>query len=166
MEIKVKGIYRHYKGKFYIVEDIAVHLHSNKLFDQNVKILIEKVYTELAENIFEFRVSKREYVLILFYIHKYGFPTAVLNEIVDAVERKDNYRFLVHKPKFLNDFFRAYENARGLEPEIKEKLLKLQIKGIIPEIPEMSAEDKKDFQKGIRKIWRDEVRMIGISKFE
>ena len=25
MEIKVKGIYRHYKGKFYIVEDIAVH---------------------------------------------------------------------------------------------------------------------------------------------
>lgn len=25
MEIKVKGIYRHYKGNFYIVEDIAVH---------------------------------------------------------------------------------------------------------------------------------------------
>lgn len=25
MEVKVKGIYRHYKGDYYIVEDIATH---------------------------------------------------------------------------------------------------------------------------------------------
>ncbi len=25
MEVKIKGIYRHYKGDYYIVEDIATH---------------------------------------------------------------------------------------------------------------------------------------------
>ena len=25
MEVKIKGIYRHYKGDYYIVEDIAIH---------------------------------------------------------------------------------------------------------------------------------------------
>ncbi len=25
MEVKIKGIYKHYKGDYYIVEDIAIH---------------------------------------------------------------------------------------------------------------------------------------------
>ncbi|MBE6452056.1 MAG: hypothetical protein E7012_01010 [Alphaproteobacteria bacterium] len=148
------------------VEQVAVHLHSNKLFDQNVKTMIQTMYSELTEDIFEFRTCKKEYIIILFYMHKYGFPKEVIEEIIKSAKTKDCYKSLVCKPKFLLDFFYAYENARGFDPEIKEKVLQLQKDGIIPEIPEMSDEDKRDFQKGIRKIWRDVVRMIGISMFE
>jgi hypothetical protein len=30
MKLKIKGIYRHFKGDFYLVEDIAIHSETNE----------------------------------------------------------------------------------------------------------------------------------------
>lgn len=32
MEIEVKGIYKHFKGDYYLVEDIAIHSETNEKF--------------------------------------------------------------------------------------------------------------------------------------
>ena len=32
MELKIKGIYRHFKGDYYIVEDVATHSETNEKY--------------------------------------------------------------------------------------------------------------------------------------
>lgn len=42
MEVKINSIYKHYKGNYYIVEDIAIHSETNEKF---------VVYRQLYEDI-------------------------------------------------------------------------------------------------------------------
>ena len=32
MELKIKGVYKHFKGKYYIVEDVALHSETNEKY--------------------------------------------------------------------------------------------------------------------------------------
>lgn len=32
MKVKIKGIYKHFKGKYYLVEDIAIHSETNEKY--------------------------------------------------------------------------------------------------------------------------------------
>lgn len=32
MNLKIKGVYRHFKGKYYFVEDVATHSEENKKY--------------------------------------------------------------------------------------------------------------------------------------
>ena len=40
MEVKIKGIYKHFKGDYYLVEDIAIHSESKE------KLVIIELYME------------------------------------------------------------------------------------------------------------------------
>lgn len=66
MEIKIKGIYRHYKGNFYIVEDIAYHSENlekmvvyralyddNKLYVRPYNMFLEEVNKNNQKHRFE-----------------------------------------------------------------------------------------------------------------
>ena len=74
-EIKVKGIYKHFKGKYYIVEDIALDGESdkeyviyralyddNKLFVRTFESFLSKVDKEKYPNVEEeYRFTLVEY---------------------------------------------------------------------------------------------------------
>ena len=64
MELKIKGIYKHYKGDLYLVEDVAIHSETNeklviyralygdnKLFARPYDMFLEKLDKEKLPNI-------------------------------------------------------------------------------------------------------------------
>lgn len=64
MEIKIKGVYKHYKGDYYLVEDIAIHsetleklviyralYYENNLYARPYEMFIEKIDKEKYPNI-------------------------------------------------------------------------------------------------------------------
>lgn len=59
MEVKIKGVYKHFKGKYYIVEDIGMHTETeedcviyralygdNKLYIRPIDMFLSKVDKE------------------------------------------------------------------------------------------------------------------------
>lgn len=41
MEIKIKGIYKHFKGDYYLVEDIGIHTETNEEY-----VIYRSLYTD------------------------------------------------------------------------------------------------------------------------
>lgn len=61
MEIKIKGIYRHFKGNSYLVEDIAVHTETNERMVIYRSLYADtKLYTR-PYNMFVEKVDKSKY---------------------------------------------------------------------------------------------------------
>ncbi len=71
MEVKIKGIYRHYKGDYYIVEDIALHSETlekmvvyralygdNKLWVRPYDMFVEEVEGKTQKHRFELQSIK------------------------------------------------------------------------------------------------------------
>ena len=70
MELKVKGIYKHFKGDYYIVEDVAIHSETNEKY-----VVYRQLYGE----------SK-------LYIRPYDMFTSKVDKI-KYPEVKQKYRF-------------------------------------------------------------------------
>ena len=80
MEVKIKGIYKHFKGDFYLVEDTALHSETmekmvvyRKLYDDNAlyvrpyDMFIEKVDKEKYPDVTqEYRFELQEIKSVLF----------------------------------------------------------------------------------------------------
>ena len=71
MEIKIHGVYRHYKGDLYIVEDVATHSETletmvvyralygdNKLWVRPAKMFFDEVDSNLQKHRFELQFIK------------------------------------------------------------------------------------------------------------
>lgn len=60
-ELKIKGIYRHFKGDYYLVEDVAMHSET-----QEVYVVYRRLYGDLSlwirpYDMFLSRVDKEKY---------------------------------------------------------------------------------------------------------
>ena len=62
-KIKVKAIYKHFKGNYYLIEDIGIGSEDNKVIiisKDNEKLELEKMSKrEVARNIFDMILEKR-----------------------------------------------------------------------------------------------------------
>ena len=76
MEIKIKGIYRHFKGNTYLIEDIAINTETN---EQMV------IYRALYSNA---QLYARSYDMFLEKVDKFKYP-----------DIKQKYRFELQKIK-------------------------------------------------------------------
>jgi len=79
MELKIKGIYKHFKGDYYIVEDIAIDSETNK------KLVI---YRSLYE---EGTLYARDYDMFVSKVDKEKYPNV-----------EQEYRFQLQKIKSKN----------------------------------------------------------------
>lgn len=70
MKIKIKGIYRHFKGDYYLVEDVATHSETNELL-----IIYRELYGEG-------KLYARPYEMFIKKVDKNKYP-----------EIKQEYRF-------------------------------------------------------------------------
>lgn len=65
MEVKVKGIYKHFKGDYYLVEDIAIHSETNEKL-----VIYRSLYGESE-------LYARPYDMFLEKVDKIKYPDVV-----------------------------------------------------------------------------------------
>lgn len=65
MEVKVKGIYKHFKGDYYLVEDIAIHSETNEKL-----VIYRSLYGESE-------LYARPYDMFLEKVDKVKYPDVV-----------------------------------------------------------------------------------------
>ena len=79
MDIKIKGVYKHFKGNYYIVEDIATHSETGEKY---------VIYRALYENA---QVYIRPYEMFFTKVDKEKYPNV-----------KQEYRFELQEIKNVN----------------------------------------------------------------
>lgn len=85
MELKLKGIYRHFKGDYYLVEDIAIHSETKEKY-----VVYRALYGDTAT------LYIRPYDMFLSEVDREKYPNV-----------KQQYRFELQDIKSVKDEFKG-----------------------------------------------------------
>ena len=85
MELKLKGIYRHFKGDYYLVEDIAIHSETREKY-----VVYRPLYGDTKE------LYIRPYEMFLSEVDREKYPNV-----------KQQYRFQLQEISSVKDNFKG-----------------------------------------------------------
>ncbi len=85
MELKIKGIYRHFKGDYYFVEDVAIHSETREKF-----VVYRPLYGDTTE------LYIRPYEMFLSEVDREKYPNV-----------KQQYRFQFKEISSVKDDFKG-----------------------------------------------------------
>ena len=145
------------------IVNVMGYLYDSRGFaPENVCAFLQRMYGALTEDEFSSRLSKNEYICILYYIAKCGFDAEVERKVLEAVKNSDEaLSELISKKLYLKDFFEVYENAQGFRAENKPLLEELQLSGVIDAIPHVNEEYRTDYNHSCRKLFNRQIRAVG-----
>jgi len=85
MELKLKGVYRHFKGDYYLVEDVAIHSETKEKY-----VVYRGLYGDTS------RLYIRPYDMFLSEVDREKYPNV-----------KQQYRFELQDIKSVKDEFKG-----------------------------------------------------------
>lgn len=145
------------------IVSVMGYLYDSKgLAPENVCAFLQRMYSTLSENQFSSRLSKEEYISVLYYIAKCGFEANVERQVLETIKSSDeSLKELISKRVYLNDFIEVYESAQGFRAENKSLLEEMLQAGVIDTIPCIDEEKRTEYNHHCRKIFNRQMRAVG-----